>query len=149
MARGLAAGAAGTTALNAVSYLDMALRARGTSDMPEQVVEELAHRVGQDIPGDGESRDNRKQGLGALSGILAGLSIGTAASVLAPAVRRLPSPIAAVVIGSVAMAATDLPMARLGLTDPASWSSRDWLTDALPHLAYGAATAWTVRAVET
>jgi hypothetical protein len=33
LARGAAAGAAGTTALNAVTYLDMAVRARPASDM--------------------------------------------------------------------------------------------------------------------
>ncbi|MGI8900330.1 MAG: hypothetical protein ACR2HA_05280 [Nocardioides sp.] len=31
---GVAAGAAGTTALNAVTYLDMAIRGRGTSSTP-------------------------------------------------------------------------------------------------------------------
>ena len=39
--RGAAAGAAGTTALNAVTYLDMTVRGRGTSSTPEQTVEAL------------------------------------------------------------------------------------------------------------
>lgn len=34
---GLAAGAAGTTALNAVTYLDMALRGRPASTTPEEI----------------------------------------------------------------------------------------------------------------
>jgi hypothetical protein len=57
--RGLATGAVGTTALNAVTYLDMAVRARGTSDMPQKAVEDLARRAGQEIPGEGETRENR------------------------------------------------------------------------------------------
>ena len=34
--RGAAAGAAGSTALNAVTYLDMVVRGRGTSSTPER-----------------------------------------------------------------------------------------------------------------
>jgi hypothetical protein len=147
LGRGLAAGAAGTTALNAVTYIDMAARARGTSDMPEKAVEEIAERAGQQIPGAGDERSNRLQGLGALSGIAAGVGIGVAASVLAPVVRRLPVVLGGVLLGGGAMAATDLPMTKLKLTDPKSWSSTDWLSDAVPHLAYGVVTAWTLRAI--
>ncbi|HEV7623003.1 MAG TPA: hypothetical protein VGO26_02625 [Amnibacterium sp.] len=39
---GSAAGADGTTALNAVAYLDMVLRARPASSTPETSVERLA-----------------------------------------------------------------------------------------------------------
>jgi hypothetical protein len=52
----------------------------------------------------------------------------------------------AVLLAAAAMAGADAPMARLGLTDPKSWSSADWLADAVPHLAYGAVTAWALRA---
>jgi uncharacterized membrane protein len=38
------------------------------------------------------------------------------------------------------MAATNLPMTALGLTDPREWTAADWISDAVPHLAYGAAT---------
>ena len=48
---GMAGGAAGTTALNAVTYLDMLTRGRPSSDVPEQVVEKIADRAGVDIPG--------------------------------------------------------------------------------------------------
>lgn len=56
LADGLVAGAAGTTALNAATYLDMAMRGRGTSEMLEKAVEELAHRAGQEIPGSGSEQ---------------------------------------------------------------------------------------------
>ena len=143
---GLAAGAAGTTALNAATYLDMAVRGRGTSEMPEKAVEELTRRAGQEIPGSGGERDNRVQGIGALSGIATGVGVGVVAGFLGPVLRRLPSVLSAVALGGFAMAATDASMARLGLTDPKSWSAEDWLSDALPHLAYGAAATYTLRA---
>lgn len=39
-------------------------------------------------------------------------------------------------------------MARLGVTDPRNWSGPAWLSDLLPHLAYGAATSATLAALE-
>ena len=39
---GVAAGSAGVTMLNAITYLDMAIRARPSSDTPSQAVEQLA-----------------------------------------------------------------------------------------------------------
>jgi len=51
--RGAAAGAAGTTALNAVTYLDMVLRGRGTSSTPEDTVEKLSDKTHLPVPGDG------------------------------------------------------------------------------------------------
>src|SRR5690349_11542744 len=70
--RGAAAGAAGTTALNAVTYLDMTIRARAASSTPEASVEKLSDKLGIGIPGEGKERDNRVQGLGPLLGIATG-----------------------------------------------------------------------------
>jgi hypothetical protein len=145
--RGIAAGAAGTTALNAATYADMAIRGRGASSMPETAVEKFAGDAGVEIPGDGDERQNRLTGLGALTGIATGAAAGVAAAALGPVVRRLPLPIAAVVVGGLAMAGSDVPMTRLGLTDPSTWSSSDWLADAVPHLAYGLAAAATLKAL--
>src|SRR3954466_3987875 len=74
--RGAGAGAAATTALNAVTYLDMAVRGRGTSSTPEQTVEKLAEKAHVHIPGDDEHRQNRVQGLGPLTGLVAGVGVG-------------------------------------------------------------------------
>src|SRR3954462_12590179 len=74
--RGRAAGAAATTALNAVTYLDMTVRGRGTSSTPEQTVEKLAEKAHVQIPGDEEHRQNRVQGLGPLTGLVAGIGVG-------------------------------------------------------------------------
>jgi hypothetical protein len=143
--RGLVAGAAGTTALNAVTYADMVLRARGESDLPQKTVESLAQRMNLAIPGSGEARQHRLDGLAALSGILAGMGIGVGAAGLNPLLRRVPLLPVAVLVGGAAMAGTDVSMTRLGLTDPKSWTPADWLSDAVPHLAYGTVTAWTLR----
>lgn len=51
LVRGGAAGAAGTTVLNAVAYADMALRGRPSSEAPAQVVEKIAEDVGHPVTG--------------------------------------------------------------------------------------------------
>ncbi|HEY0560984.1 MAG TPA: hypothetical protein VGD03_11905 [Frankiaceae bacterium] len=140
LAVGAAAGAAGTTALNAVAYLDMAVRGRPTSDTPERTVERLADELGVEIPGDPDTRSNRVAGLGPLTGIAAGVGVGIAGGLLAGR-GRLPLPLAAVVLGAAAMAASDGSMAALGVTDPRTWPASSWLADLVPHLAYGAVTA--------
>src|SRR3954468_6968729 len=74
--RGAAAGAAGTTALDIVTYLDMAVRGRPASSTPENTVEKLAGELHATIPGDEQTRPNRLSGLGALTGLVAGVGIG-------------------------------------------------------------------------
>jgi hypothetical protein len=37
-------------------------------------------------------------------------------------------------------------MAGLGVTNPRSWSTADWVSDVVPHLAYGLVTALTYDA---
>lgn len=66
---GLAAGAAGTTALNAVTYLDMALSARPASSTPEDTVGKAEDAVGMSLSSwgpDSEAASNRRSGNGAL-----------------------------------------------------------------------------------
>lgn len=147
--RGLLAGAAGTTALNATTYLDMAVRGRGSSSTPEQVVDETADKVGVSIPGDRSSRQNRLQGMGPLSGTGVGLGVGAAAGIadglLAARGRRVPAVIAVPLLAAAAMAATDVPLKLLKISDPRSWSATDWVSDAVPHLIYGAVTRAALR----
>lgn len=59
---------------------------------------------------------------------------------------RLPWWLGGAVTGALAMAATDVPMARLGVSDPTSWSFEDWASDAVPHLMYGLVTYGIVAA---
>jgi hypothetical protein len=145
---GAAAGAAGTTALNAATYLDMTVRGRPSSDTPQQSVKVIEDRLPADIPGEGETYENRVSGLGSLSGIATGVGIGVVAGVLRRLGVRLPVPVGAVLTGVAAMTATDVSMARLGVSDPRSWSTADWLSDLLPHLAYGAVTYAALAALD-
>jgi hypothetical protein len=137
LVRGATAGAAATTALNAVTYLDMALRARPASDTPQKAVERIAEVAGRPVPGQGAERENRLGGLGPLAGIGTGVGIGAAAGLLRPILRHLPTIVGATLLGGAAMAASDVPLTKLGLTDPATWSPLDWASDVVPHLAYG------------
>ena len=145
---GLAAGAAGTTALNAVTYLDMAVRGRPTSSTPEDTVEKLTDRAGVDIPGDGDTRKNRLAGLGPLTGLATGVGIGGVFGLARTFGFRPNVLVTGLVIGAAAMAGTDAPMAALGVSDPRTWAAKDWLSDAVPHLAYGLVTAAVVRGLD-
>lgn len=147
LARGLAAGAAGTTVLNAVSYLDSALRGRPTSSLPERLVDAAAQAAGREVPGRGDAREARQRGLGALAGIADGLLTGVLASVARSVGIRLPAPVGAVAAGAAAMAATNVPATALGLADPRRWTAADWMADAVPHLAYGAAVQGVLEAI--
>ncbi|MBA2553334.1 MAG: hypothetical protein H0V10_06520 [Geodermatophilaceae bacterium] len=145
---GAAAGAAGTTALNAVTYLDMAVRARPTSSTPEDTVEKLADRAHVQIPGAGEDRDNRLAGLGPLAGIATGVGVGTLLG-LARGLGWRPSPAMGAVVATVlVLIGANGPMTALGLTDPREWDLDAWLTDVVPHVVYGAVTAATLDGLD-
>ena len=146
--RGALAGAAGTTALNAVTYLDMAWRARPASSTPQATVEKIAEKTGVQIPGDDEQRENRLAGLGALNGLATGVGVAIGVAMVRAAGLRLSAVPGMVCIGATAMAASNASMAALGVTDPRTWSAADWLSDALPHLAYGAIVHAGLRAFE-
>ncbi|WP_238013465.1 hypothetical protein KZZ52_24005 [Dactylosporangium sp. AC04546] len=140
MLAGAAAGAAGTTALNAVGYADMVWRGRAASHVPEETVEALAERAHVSVPGDGDAREHRLAGLGALSGILTGVGIGALVGSVHGRGARPPGVLGAALAGAAAMAATDGTMAAVKVTDPRKWSFEAWVSDVLPHLAYGAVT---------
>jgi hypothetical protein len=144
-AAGAAAGAAGTTALNLVTYLDMVIRARPASSTPEKTVQVLSERSGLEIPGNEEDRENRIAGLGPLTGLAAGLFTGAALG-SGRALGLRPGPVAgALAAGALAMAAGNGPMTVLGVTDPRTWSAADWISDLIPHLAYGFTTDTVLR----
>ncbi|WP_433475631.1 hypothetical protein ACQPZP_00515 [Spirillospora sp. CA-142024] len=145
LTRGLAAGAAGTTALNLVTYMDMAVRGRPPSSTPERSVERLAGVVGVDL-GEGERAENRKAGLGPVLGFGTGLGAGLLYGLLAGR-RRVPRPVGAVVLMGLAMLGSSAPMTVLGLTDPREWTASEWAADVVPHLAYGAVAAGVYNAL--
>jgi hypothetical protein len=142
--RGAAAGAAGTTALNLVTYLDMALRGRPASTTPQRTVERLAETARMSIPGEGERRAGRVEALGALTGLVAGVGVGALFGLARAAGFRagtLPT------TGAVLLS-TNGPMTVLGVTDPRTWSATDWISDLVPHLVYGAVVATTLDALD-
>ena len=145
--RGAAAGAAGTTALNAVTYLDMAIRGRPTSSTPERTVEQLAGKAHVPL-GEGEQRENRVQGLGPLAGLAAGVGMGVAVGLLRAAGLRSRPALGTGLITAGVMAAANGPMVALGITDPRTWSAVDWISDIVPHLAYGAVLKATMDALD-
>jgi hypothetical protein len=143
---GAAAGAAGTMALNAATYADMALRGRPSSGTPELMVEKLARARGLEIPGEGEQRQNRLTGLGALSGMATGVSVGVAYGLL-DVLRLRPRGLAgALFAGGGAMALANGTMVRYDVTHPTQWGVEGWVSDVVPHLAYGAVLASTYAA---
>ncbi|MDT7614061.1 MAG: hypothetical protein QOF00_1508 [Pseudonocardiales bacterium] len=141
---GIAAGAAGTTALNAVTYLDMAVRGRPASTVPDDTVRKAEELAGVRLSGDGPDSDaaaNRRSALGALLGIASGLCTGALYGLVRPKLGHVPPALLGVATGLAANVATTVPMAALGITDPRTWPVESWVSDLVPHLAYGFATA--------
>jgi len=143
---GAAAGAAGTTALNAATYADMTWRGRPESETPKQTVETMAEKLEVTVPGDDSTRANRLSALGALSGIATGVGVGAAYGMLDVLHIRPGLAKGALVAAGAALLAANVPMAKLGISDPTSWSAQDWASDIVPHLAYGLTVAATFRA---
>ena len=142
--RGAAAGAAGTTALNVVTYLDMALRGRPASSTPENTVEKMAEAVHLTVPGEGVKRASRLEGLGALTGLVAGVGVGGLLGLARASGFRAGTLLTTVTV----LISTNGPMTVLGVTDPRTWSAVDWLSDLVPHLAYAAVVTTTMDALE-
>ena len=131
---GAAAGALGTVALNAATYGDMIVRGRGASSIPSQI-------AGQFVDKGGPTAQNRQSGLGALQGFVVGLGIGTAYGLVRPFLGKVSKLRVGAVLCLAAMAGSDGPAAALGVIDLKQMGLNAWLSDIVPHLAYGLATA--------
>jgi hypothetical protein len=142
--RGAAAGAAGTTALNVVAYLDMAVRGRPASSTPERTVGRLAESVQLRVPGYGETQANRLEGLGALTGLVAGVGVGGLLGLARASGFRAGTLLTTLTV----LVSTNGPMTVLKVTDPRTWSVVDWISDLVPHLAYAAVVTNTLDALE-
>ncbi len=132
LVRGAIAGAAGTMALNAVTYLDMAVRDRPPSDVPEKIVEHYAPAP---------VAKNRASGIGALLGYATGVTGGVVYALGHRVFAVLPQPLRGLVLGFGVMAATDTSSTLAGATDPRSWGASGWIADLVPHAVYGVVTA--------
>jgi hypothetical protein len=141
--RGAIAGAAGTIALDLTTYGDMLVRGRGASSVPAQMAGVLAGKFGISplaMSAEGDLANNRREAAGAMLGYTTGVGIGVLYGALRGAKKRGASPLAGVAVGLSAMAASDVPIAVTGVSDPATWSPTDWLSDIIPHLVYGLVT---------
>ena len=136
MTLGTFAGAVGTVTLNAATYADMAARARPPSSVPAEVAGKLAEKAGMALGAD-ETEQNRKSGPGALSGC----GVGAAYGLVRPLLGNVSKTRAGVVLGLAAMAGSDVPATALGVTDSTTWGVDSWISDIVPHLAYGLMTA--------
>ncbi|MDQ2655203.1 MAG: hypothetical protein M3Z20_19400 [Chloroflexota bacterium] len=148
--RGAIAGATGTIALDLTTYSDMLVRGRGASSVPAQVAGVLAEQLGI-MPlaacTAGEKADHRREAAGALLGYTTGVGMGALYGLLRGQPHGSATPLAGVAVGLSAMAASDLPIALTGVSDPATWSAADWLADIIPHLVYGLVTVAVYEAI--
>jgi len=145
---GTVAGALGTVALNITTYVDMAIRGRSSSSAPSQLVGKAAEKANiplssKGVGADDETAQNRESGIGALLGFVNGLGVGALYGIVRSQFDEdaVPIPLAGVVIGLAAMAASDVPLITSGVSDPKSWGVSGWVSDAVPHLIYGLVTA--------
>ena len=140
---GLVAGAAGTTALNTVTYFDMVARARPSSTTPEDTVRTVQDTTGLSLADAGPDSDEagaRRTGLGALLGIASGLATGAMYGLARPLLAGVPAPVRGLLVGLAANVATTGPMAAAGVTDLREWQTdsgsatwyRTWPTDWSP-----------------
>ncbi len=146
--RGAAAGAAGTTALNTAGYLDMLGRGRAASSTPEVTVEKMAERAHVAIPGDEQTRSNRVQALGPMTGLVAGVGVGALVGLIRALGYRSQPLVGTGLITAGVLVSTNGPMTVLGVTDPRTWSTTDWVSDVVPHLAYAAVVKTTMDAFD-
>jgi hypothetical protein len=130
--------------LNLVTYLDMVVRGRPASSTPEDTVRVIEDRTGLRLSAGGPDSDiaaARRSGLGALLGIAAGLGTGALYGLVRPRLRGVPLAVLGLGAGLAASVGTSGPMTALGVTDPRQWPVSSWLSDLVPHLAYGLVTA--------
>lgn len=138
---GAAAGAAGTSALNVLAYLDMAVRGRPASSTPERTVEAMAKLFHLTVPGTGDVLAARLTGLGALTGYAAGIGMGLILGLIYALGWRPTLLVGALTASLFALIGTNGPMIMLGVTDPRTWGLIGWISDLIPHFGYGVVTA--------
>ncbi len=149
---GVVAGAAGTVVLNVATYVDMAARGRSSSSAPSKMVEIVANKAGLSLSAHGkgsqdETAQNRESGLGALLGYVNGLGVGVVYGLLRSQLDELPLPLAGIGVGLLAMAASDVPLVALKVSDPKTWGVSGWAADLIPHIIYGLVTVATFEAL--
>jgi hypothetical protein len=134
---GATAGAVGTVALNATTYADMVIRVRPSSGVPAQGTGKLVGKARLDLSGEGSDEQavqNREGGLGALSGYVVGLVVGTAYGPIAPRLGDVSKLVAGAWPGLGAIAGSDVSAAAQGVAEPTKWGPSSWISGTIPHL---------------
>jgi len=96
--------------------------------------------AGQGKGSQDQTAQNRESGLGALSGYVNGLGMDEAYGLLRPQLDDVPIPLASTAVGLAAMAASDIPLVALGVSNPRTWGAEGWAADIIPHIIYGFVT---------
>lgn len=137
---GMLAGAAGATAMNAVSYADQAVQGNASTTSPTGgSVAETAREAGNSA---GAPTDGAKAGaLGPLGGLGIGVGVGAVAGLIRGSNATPPPVTAAIVTGLVAMGIGEGAAVATGAAKSDWASPANLLRDLVPHLAYGAVTA--------
>jgi hypothetical protein len=135
---GVLAGAAGTAALDLLSYADMAFRDRPPSELPDKMVAAIARSAHAPVPD-----RNRSQAFGALLGYADGLSAGAVFALVRPRMRGVPWYAAALALAFFTMLLSEGTATAMQQTDPRRWGVSGWVSDILPRVVYGAVTCYT------
>jgi len=148
---GAIAGATGNLSLEIVTYGDMLLRGRAASGVPAKLAGFLADNLGIEplaTAMTGEEADNRRSAAGALLGYALGVGLGAAYGLVRSSTTgRVATPLAGLGVGLAAMTAADASYALSGASDPAEWTTADWISDLVPHVVYGLVTAATYEVI--
>ncbi len=148
MVYGALAGAAGTTALDVASYADMLLRGRGPSDLPKNVVKEIARRAHVapfDRPDEqlSDTDKNRENAVGALIGYADGVGTGAMYGAIRPSMRGVSWFWTGIALAIATGLFSEGTAAALKQTDPRQWGTEGWISDIIPRCLYGWVTAIT------
>jgi hypothetical protein len=84
-----------------------------------------------------------------LFGYANGLGTGLIYGLIKSQYNEVPALLSAVLVGLTAMAASDVPLVTLQVTNLRKWGFSSWLADAIPHLIYGVVTVATYEAISS
>jgi len=153
MVRGKLAGLAGTASLDAVTYLDMAIRGRAPSELPDNMVRKLAELAGcEQFAKPAEELDDKtrqqRAGIAALLGYADGAGSGVLFGLARPFMRGVPCFWAGIGLAGLTMLLSEGLAAKLGQTDPSSWPASAWIEDIVPRCVYGWVTCFVYDRLE-
>src|SRR3712207_1657050 len=77
-------------------------------------------------------------------GLVAGIGVGVLGGLARASGYRSATPVGITLTTLGVLVAANGPMTVLGVTDPRTWSATDWISDLVPHLAYGVVVKTTM-----